>query len=316
MNKKQILINAAFIIVLLLVINALWQNDAPTQQQVSAPSPQDSVASPIPSPQAEPDLTADFNSSQLTAGEETKMRQVVERFARTLPRVIGNDPRVRTVYDYYQREAIFGRPRASSIIAGAAPNGRQSGTLGVVIVSPEEAARLGDENAHMSTFRYRSDMSATGTVIMDQRMLTEPWEEQALLHELWHAYVDKVLHQADAGRERIGTHEFAIQEEADAHTISFNVVNRWTGGRYEELIGYIARWRLDHSPNNLTGQIRQSEARALDALFPPCEQDELRLRYPQYEIDLAVAIARIRGQDQNTARMEVLRRLYREIYGH
>lgn len=313
MNKKIINIALSFVAVG-LVLKLTYQPDASSQALSTNTAHSEQSASQTRSndAQSEPDIRADLNSTQLTAGEQEKIRQVVERFAASLPRLVGTDPQAQLVYNYYQQEAMFGRPRMESMIAGrTVPNGRTAGTLRIVIMSREEAARVGDPNAQISTFRYRADV---GAVIMDPTMMSEPWEEQSFLHELWHAYVDRVLHQASANDEQIGSHRFAIAEEADAHHLGYRLLNHWTNGRYEQVLDMRARWHLDHAPNELQGLTR-NDARALDQLFPPCASSERGIRDPQYEIDLAVALARVRGQDQNDARMQVLRRLYSEVYG-
>lgn len=314
MNNKKFQIVLS-VLAIGLALKLFYQPDAAPSQALSAnPVPAEQSASQTRPNEAssEPDLRADLNSNQLTAGEEAKIRQVVERFTASLPRMIGNDPQARLVYEYYQQEAMLARPRMTGAIVGrVTPNGRRTGRLLIMIVSQEEAARVGDPNAQASTFRYRSDM---GAVIMDPTMLTEPWEEQAFLHELWHAYVDRVLHQAELG-EQIGQHRFVVPEEADAHHLGYRLLNHWTSGRYEQVLDTLARWRLDRMPNQLQG-ITRSDMQALDSLFPPCASSEHAIRNPQYEIDLAVALARVRGQNQNEARMQVLRRLYGEVYGH
>ncbi len=318
MNKK--IINIALSIVAVgLALKLTYQTDAPSQALSvnTAPSEQSAPQTRPAETPSEPDIRADLNSTQLTAGEQEKIRQVVERFATSLSRVVGNDYQGRQMYEFYQQFVVFARPRTSGVIIGhTIPNGRTSGRLVVTIVTRSEAASLGDENASVSTFRYRSDMGNVGVVLMDPTMMTEPWEEQTFLHELWHAYVDRSLNQAaNAVHEQIGGHSFAIHEEADAHYLGYRLLNHWTGGRYEQALDALARLRLDRTPNQPQG-ITRSDALTLDALFPSCADDEHAIRNPQYEIDLAVALARVRGQNQNEARMQVLRRLYNRYYGN
>lgn len=255
-------------------------------------------------------FTSDLHAPELLEEENRLIASVVHYFDDSLPRVAGEDPQARTLLDYYMTQALFARPRVTGAIMGSTvPGGTlRSGSLFIILAVPEEARRLGDEGANLSPCRYRADMPA---VLMDAWQMTSPWEEVVFLHELWHAYSDRVLHTAATSPlELIGTHSFAVVEEAEAHALQYRLLDQYTSGQYRATLDRLARERLATGNTDLSARPTDSERDALQSLFLPCETRELSIRVAQYHIDLGVAMARVSRRDQDEARRTTLRAVY------